>query len=268
MKPLNRIVFSGDWHCGSRWGLIPPDWQQQPHCSYAASWMWDAWLEYWATAKRPDLLCLMGDLIDGTQYRSEGTTLLTSSLQEQVEMAMAVFEAIPARKRPHKIIRVRGTAYHESHHGPLAVFDEKFNVYKPLTPEQEIVLDIKLPDDRVLNVKHTPEGSAALYLGTVQDRELLWAKVTEINGGIPKATFLVRAHLHMMGRHDGHGKVLVNNPCWSLQAPYALNKRRYRWQPVIGNHSLVREPEEPLGWAPRCKPFTLPKMEAVTYAEI
>lgn len=214
----------------------------------------------------------MGDLIDGKQRRSEGTTLYTTSLGEQVDMARTCFRAIPARKRPKRIVRVSGTSYHESFDGPLEAFDLEFDVWQPREPEQQYVLDIQLPDGQGLNIKHTPEGSAALYMGTVQDRELLWAKVIEACNDLPPATFLVRGHLHFSGEHHGYGKRILNCPCWCLQQPYALNRRYYRWQPSIGGLTLTRLPKSlqhmNQGWVSHFETYQVPPLEQHHYAEI
>ena len=59
-----------------------------------------------------DLLFLNGDLIDGTQHRSEGTGMITTKLSEQVSMAIDCIEPLAAKAK--KIIRLEGTGYHES----------------------------------------------------------------------------------------------------------------------------------------------------------
>lgn len=264
---MKRLGFLSDWHCGSRWGLTPPEYQTAFSPARAA-WLWDTWLEFWDWAPRFDVLFLVGDLIDGKQRRSEGTSLLTTSLREQVDIARAAFRAVPAKKRPKRIIRLEGTNYHESFDGPLAAFDEEFSVWQPRAPEQSMVIDVKLPGGRGLNVKHEPEGSAALYMGTVQDRELLWSKVIEATNHLPTSTFLVRAHLHFAGLHRGFGKLLLNLPCWVLQQPYALKRRYWRWQPSIGGVSLTAAVDADLGWRENFWTRTPPALEQQTYETI
>lgn len=269
---IDRIVFTSDWHCGSRWGLTPPQYQSE-FTVPRVTWLWNAWEQFWAWVMEfgpvPDLHCILGDLIDGPQRRSDGTTLITTALDEQVDIAMAVHQSVQAWL-PYpipKIIRVKGTPYHESFHGPLRTFDERFGIKPPPDPEQEIVLDLDV-GGTIINMKHNPEGSAALYFGTIQDRELLWAKVTEANCGLPEAQILVRGHLHFKSRHDGHGKVILNLPSWALQMPYALIKRRYRYSPSIGGLLLERDARADFGWRIYWKMFPVPTLEPLTYANL
>lgn len=267
MEALRRIGFSCDWHCGSRWGLTPPKYLTK-FSPKRVGWLWETWLEYWDQAPRFDLLFLDGDLIDGTQYRSEGTSCLTTNLGEQVEIAMECFESIPKAKRPKAVVRLVGTPYHESFHGPLKAFDEAFGVWQPQIPEQAMVVDLKLPDGQNLNVKHEPEGSPALYLGTVQDRELLWARVSEACHALHESTFVVRAHLHFDGCHRAFGKLLINLPCWCLQMPYAIRKRYWRWQPGIGGVSLTRSEKDDFGWRENFWVRKVPPLEQQSYDSI
>ena len=260
------VGILADLHCGSRWGMLSPD-DPNHKQNVGQRYLWECW--EWLANNWPelDLLVLNGDLIDGCQYKSKGTGVLTTDYSEQSEMAVRCVKYMVDHTKPRKIVRTSGTPYHEGHFGALKQLDGILEI-----PAQRVAiecdpLDIDL-GGTVLNVKHHPEGSAALYVGTVQDRETIWATIAEARQGIPKAQILVRSHLHMDGRFDGQGKTHVLTPCWQLQSAYAKKTRFYRWHPTIGAILLRRDPLDDNGFTVVKTTFPLPKRKAVSYAQL
>jgi hypothetical protein len=168
----------------------------------------------------------------------------------------------PLLRKAKRVIRTEGTAYHETFHGPLAALDEHFDITMPPDVQQRIVRDIDLGGGAILNIKHQPEGEGALYRGTTLDREVLWATITETLHRIPKATHIVRSHLHSFNGFKGFGKHIHLCPCWCLQQAYATNKKYYRWTPEIGGLLMEASPRAHAGWETLEKVYPLPAVEA------
>jgi hypothetical protein len=147
--------------------------------------------------------------------------------------------------------------------------DEHFHIAKRYDDYTKfIVRDIRLSNEAVLNVKHQPEGEAMLYRGTGLDRELLWATVSESCKHLPAATHLIRSHLHSDAHMRGFGKEINFTPCFCLQAPYALHKKRYRWIPDIGATLIHTDKLGFKGYRVVSKTFSLPSRGPENYNEI
>lgn len=262
---MDTIGIVSDTHCGCRVALTPPTYWTKT-TSDGVKWLWKCWKSFYKDCPSMDLLILNGDLIDGKQYRSQSTGILTASLGEQVEIAIECLA--PLIERATKVIRIEGTPYHESFDGPLKTFDEHYNIKTPQSYNETIVRDIELDKHALLNVKHQPEGSSALYRGTTMDRELMWAKITEACKNIPKATHIIRSHLHSDAHMRGFGKEMNFTGCWSLQSPYAIHKRYYRWIPDIGGTFMQRDERGFKGWLTWPMNFPLPTFKGVTYEDL
>lgn len=261
---LKNIGIVSDLHCGSFAGLTPPSyWTERTPAM--TRWLWDCWTWQHSNWPKLDLLILNGDLIDGTQRRSEATGLLSASLGVQTDIALECLE--PLAKKARKIVRTEGTSYHEGFHEHMRRVDERLGIKTPGTQER-IVRDIDLGEGVILNVKHQPEGEGALYRGTTMDRELLWATVMEAQKNLPHASYIIRSHLHSHSYLGGFGKEIHFTGAWCLQAPYALMKKRYRWIPDIGSLLMQRDPLGFRGWCVKPTLFELPQLEATKYEEL
>lgn len=255
------IGIVADLHCGSRFGLYPKS-EHNNKTPEAVRWLWDCWM--WLVKEWPalDLLILNGDEIDGKQSRAASTGLWTADLSEQVGYAIECLK--PFAKKAKKIIRQNGTGYHVSMEQPLRQLDEHFDI-KQVDATRSVVRDIQLANGAILNVKHQPEGEGTLYRGTALDREVLWACVSSYMKGIPRATHIIRSHLHSSAHLRGFGAEINFTPGWCLQQPYALHKRRYRWIPDIGATLLIRDPLGYKGYRVVTKTFDIPQLGAESY---
>lgn len=273
MGKLKTVCVVSDLHCGSRWGLRANPKIGDMYTTAANVWLWEVFTHFVKSIPPIDLLILNGDMIDGSQRRSEGTSLITTCLDEQTEIAIECLTPLVAKAK--KTIRTVGTAYHESFHGPLASLDKHFRIKK--APEgKAMVRDIYLDggpnkeDSVVLNVKHNPEGEGALYRGTTLDREARWAVMAESAHDIPKANFIVRSHIHFASAFSDYAsrKTIITTPCWCLQQPYATEKRYYGWKPVIGGLLLERDGLASSGWRHLVRDYKLPPVAAETFSQI
>ena len=265
-KAIDNVAIMSDSHCGSWWGWTPPRYWNAL-TPPGVKWLWECrkkQLRLWP--KRLDMLILNGDHIDGKQRRSEGTSVVSTSLAVQTDMAIECYE--PFVERADIVVRVGGTAYHESFDGPLEKLDMAFGIKKPKDPIDCLVRDIRLSKDCLINVKHKPEGGACLYKLTAVDREALWASVMEQHANLENADYLIRSHFHnLSGPARAFNKVIVGTPCWCLQQPYAVHSRYYRYQPDVGSVLLQRHKLGFKGYVILDTTFPLPPREGKWYDE-
>jgi len=265
-KPINTVAILGDIHCGSAYALVPPDWWNGRTLK-AVKQLWDCWV--WAVDQLPavDLLILNGDLVEGKARKSDATGLVATKMSEQTEMAVETLRPVVAKAR--KTIRMSGTPYHETFDGPLKALDQEFGIKAPRDDRRGMVRDIRLDGDAILNVAHHPEGGAAMYRATMMEREGLWATLAQEVKQLPKATHIVRSHVHFYSQLVAFGKVIVQCPCWKLQDPYSIKGRNWRWQP---DHGIVLMTRDEVwghrGYRTNCLQVDTPRVKATTYAEL
>ena len=187
---MKTIVIEGDYHCGSVYGLTPPNyWTKGKKGHYRAQ------KEAWSERKRitrkwgpPDLLVLNGDLIDGTQAKSGGAELITTDRNIQIAMAVECAKAWKAKK----ILMTFGTAYHVGNQAE----DFEYNAKQLLTARIEGRLYFTV-EGMTFDVRHKigtsgiPHGRATPLL-----KELMWDLIKEAEGTGPHVDVIIRSHAH------------------------------------------------------------------------
>lgn len=236
-----RNVFFGDNHTGSHYGVWPAHDLPRGAKWIGARYLWDCYRHAVDQIEECNILFLSGDLIDGSQRKSDGTGVFGTSLLEQTEAAIEVIR--PLAERAERIIRVEGTPYHEGFHGALALLDSELGVG---LASQVVDLDM---GTGVLNFAHHPGGGSALYLGTKLNREAMFAALAAARGDTALPRWVVRGHLHEWGYWDGaDGIACVQLPCFKLQDPHAKKTHYWKFQPVLGLMEMVADERAASGY--------------------
>ena len=89
LNNYRRIVVIGDGHSGHIAGITPPKWQTRDEQAE----VWD-WYYPLIRTLNPDVLFVLGDMIEGKGKRSGSTELITADRMVQVEMATEVIDAV------------------------------------------------------------------------------------------------------------------------------------------------------------------------------
>ena len=113
-----RILVISDFHCGHLTGLTPPKWQWQNDSEAPwrkkvreyQQWAWNTFTAHLDEFRPFQRLIVLGDCVDGKGRLSGGNEQLTTDMNEQVDMAVAVIKATKVPK--HNVIITRGTGYH------------------------------------------------------------------------------------------------------------------------------------------------------------
>lgn len=188
-----------DMHCGALSGLTPPDWQIRYNKDVykTQSNYWD-WFAKEAGSIRPDILCVVGDAVDGKNQKNHGIGCITSDLEEQAAMATEVIQTVGAPT----IYMVRGTDYHVNPDGTeienMIASNVKASIHNRLFLNIEgRQIDSNPSYKRTIDLKHKVGSSSVPYgMFTAQAREATWNLEWATEGAQPLADIIVRGHVH------------------------------------------------------------------------
>jgi hypothetical protein len=245
MKKDKCVLFVGDLHCGSIYGMMPPGFvasddaekKQNPGQRY----LWECWEDM--TSRVADLpivaVVVNGDCIDGRQQAQRGTELALPMLEDQTAAAEQtltyLFDRI--KNKPKKYF-TQGTEYHDAKAGrEVEVLARSLGAtrYNGLGTGRYCreVLDLEI-DGVVINAAHSISCSGGLYRATAPDREAVWSALAGKEGKMPKADALVRSHAHYFVHLEHQTKHATICPCWQLQTRFMRHNSVYRMIPDIG----------------------------------
>ncbi len=204
------LVVISDSHCGSIYGLTPPPWfqRQSPHHYSLQKEAWEAYREITNKWKKPDILLVNGDCIEGRQEKQGGAELLTNDRNVQVDMAVKAIKCWDARK----ILMVYGTKYHVGDQAE----DFEFNIAKELKAEIEGRLFFEV-EGMTIDARHKvstsmiPHGRATGLL-----REVMWDLIREAEGEWPKVDIVIRSHSHYHLWIEQPKKIAFTTPALQL----------------------------------------------------
>jgi hypothetical protein len=187
-----RVLAIGDYHCGHRTGLTPPEFENSglvdPHHYAIRRTTWD-WYEERVKAYKPQIVIYNGDAIDGKGQASGASELLYADRNVQVDMAVACLKAIPGRP---KIVMSYGTAYHT---GKEEDFEDQIaDKVKAVSIGGEDVIDV---NGLLINYRHHL-GSSSVPHGraTAISKEVVWNWLWALRGEYPMADVILRSHVH------------------------------------------------------------------------
>lgn len=184
---MKTVVIISDLHCGSTYGITPPDEWKSPNKEIQE----EAWNEYCRIANMwnsPDILIVNGDAIEGNQSRQGGAELLTPDRTVQGDMAVTAISKLRAKNT----FMTYGTPYHVGEKAE----DFERGIAKDLKAKIEGRLYLNV-EGVILDVRHkigtsaVPHGRATAIL-----REMMWALIKEANETGPHVDVIVRSHAH------------------------------------------------------------------------
>jgi len=186
-----KLVIISDLHCGSIYGLVPPQYQTEYKCDDQKE-SWNNWLRITKKWKNPDYLLVNGDCIEGSQTRQGGAELITPDRNVQVEMAKETIELFRAKR----IIMTYGTAYHTGQNAE----DFEYNLAALLRKNARVGIEGRAyfkVGGATIDARHKigtsaiPHGRATALL-----REVMWSLIGDGDDGDIKADIIIRSHAH------------------------------------------------------------------------
>lgn len=200
-----RIVFSSDWHAGHRRGLNTPEWQDSiktPEGRIQRT-LYKKAEAIRERHKKPDVLALVGDLLDGKGPKTGGTEQTTTDRLEQSKMVIDEINRWEAKK----IYIVPGTPYHVGKEEDWeAVIAEKVGA----TFADQLFLD---HEGIIFHMKHeVPRGGFTHTAFTPLGREYMDLMEWAYTEDWPDANIIIRAHTHRFGYCGGPGWLAMSLP--------------------------------------------------------
>jgi hypothetical protein len=239
------VLVVSDLHCGSIYGMMPPDFATSAGApmiqNVGQKYLWECWLNLCQRVSELPIFAVVvnGDSIEGEERRAKGAELCLSLMADQSECAAVCLRKLKAaiKSKPPFFV-IRGTPYHDSEAGREAeAVAEKIGA-RPYTGYGagrlcRRALDLE-HDGVVVNFSHGTSVAGGLYRATPPDREAVWSALAGKDGKVPRADALVRAHAHHFVRVEHPSKHAIIGPCWQLQTDYMGKNSVYRMLPDIG----------------------------------
>lgn len=178
-----RILSIGDGHSGHKAGITPPKWQTE---DFQAE-VWD-WYCKRVRLLKPDVLFVMGDMIEGKGKRSGATELITADRMVQVDMATEVIGTVGCKE----ITMIYGTPYHTGDEEDWETIIAK-NVGAYITGHA-----FPICNGLQFDLKHKVGGSTIPHgRATPLQKAKLWNKMWhDHNNEQPNADIILRGHVH------------------------------------------------------------------------
>jgi len=235
---MGEIVVISDVHVGSNYAVFPETFKNPESGNIIeANEFQKKLLNYWqkyAEEIKPDIIVLLGDLIEGPQTREKLGTLTLQNVQHQ---AMAFLQLMKYWSWK-KLYVVRGTTYHVE---TLGVHVEEW-IAQQLGAEpsskwetnRRSVYDLGLEYNGLsLHFAHHLGVSAIPhYRFTPMVREAWLSKMYDRYYG--HYDIIVRGHVHYCNIAQVSDDFLIMTaPCWQLPTPYQ-KKRSYFVYPDLG----------------------------------
>lgn len=237
-----RILVLSDTHVGSTVGVWPGEHRVEGGGTYRANeyqqWLHRCWRDMLKEAKRrrPDVLVLNGDIIQGTNPRDG--QLITN--KTDIQQAAAYELLAPLRACCGRMYYVRGTEWHE---GKAAEFVEALAQNLDATRDPASgqwswwELYLRAGDDVLHFAHHIGTSSVPWYEATVPLRDALM-QLAELNrffgSTAPNLRLMVRSHrhryIHVSAPPDLQALV---TPAWQLKTAFA-HKKASAMLPQIG----------------------------------
>lgn len=219
MKEPKYGLFCGDFHCGHLVGLTPPDYQiksidgiSSKHNKFfqIQKELWLKFADIIDKLPELDFAVFNGDLIDGKGLKSGGTEQITTDMNKQCDMAVAVIDYVRNKcKKDYKFIATYGTDYHVGTGGDdwENIIAERAHLDKIGSHEW---LDV---NGLVFDIKHHL-GSSGIPTGrhSASAREGLWNDLWSLSKMQPKADVIIRSHVHYYTHCANSSKLCMTLP--------------------------------------------------------
>ena len=237
-----KILVTGDWHCGDKAGLTPPDSIHGDHGELQRQ-LWD-WYYTLVKDEPFDMTLFTGDMVEG-QNNKNTISLYEPDTYKQAQLAAECASVIKCK--PENMFCVYGTPFHTA--GTYSfekVFTDLMGMEKP-----ETIQRIKVGDLLNINVRHTVGRSSIPYgSGTPALKEMTFEMLHAEMQDSECADICIRGHVHMSTYHQIRDSAVITAPC--LKYPkgiygrgliegfydmgigilYVYGKKDYRYRPI------------------------------------
>jgi hypothetical protein len=241
---MKRLAVVSDLHCGSIFGLLPPDFltfEGVPKLQNAGQkYLWECWLDFANRVEDfdPHAVIVNGDDVDGLQKKQHGAELSLTNCKDQRDAAIATLRVLRSATRKAKWYFTQGTPYHVGNFGSA---EEDIAAAMDATRYPSLgsgklcreTLTLEVDGGVIIEAAHHI-STATIYKATPAEKEMQATWMDAVNNGTPLPDLQIRSHVHNYTNvEQGMGRV-VTTPCWQLQTRYARKNSVHRLQPHIG----------------------------------
>jgi len=208
LKPLYRVLLTGDWHCGDKAGLTPPSqWKAAGKVAKLSKQLWE-WYEATIKEYGPyDMAFFMGDMVEGVNSKNT-IELYETDTEKQAEIAAECASIIPCKKENMRSVKgtpfhTAGTSDYENH------FADALGIPRPKSTQRINVKDLVR-----VNLRHTAGRSGIPYgQGTPTLKELINEMLSAIRQGDAPADIVIRGHTHISISVRLESRESISVPC-------------------------------------------------------
>jgi hypothetical protein len=245
---MRRGVVVSDLHCGSFYGMLPPDYItfegvpkiQNPGQKY----LWECWLDFVSRVETfgPDFVIVNGDCVDGPQKKNAGAELSLPSPKDQKDACIKTLKVLRSISAKAKWYFTQGTPYHTGHFGEAEedIAEAMDATAYPSVGSGKLCREVLTlwVEDVLLEAAHHISFSST-YKSTPLEKEAQATWMAAATHQLPIPDLQIRSHVHHF-RHLGHptGGILTT-PCWQLQTRFARKNSTRRLLPDIGGTLLT-----------------------------
>ncbi|MEM4591743.1 MAG: hypothetical protein QW555_07945 [Nitrososphaerota archaeon] len=226
-----RVVFLGDIHVGSNYAVFPPNWTNPEsgnivNANEFQRKLYEYWCRY-AEELRPDILILMGDIIEGPQTREKFGTLTILNIQHQIDAALKLIQVWKWKE----LYVIRGTDYHVAERGMHAeeIIARELGAVKSSKwgdRYSSIDLALEVEDVAIHVAHHVGVSTVPHYQFTPIVREGWLYKLYDQYHG--RFNLIVRGHVHYCRIAEVSDEfIIATTPCWQLPTPYQKKKSSF-----------------------------------------
>jgi len=230
---LITILHEGDYHCGNRLGLTPPD--HQGELDAILSPLWDFRERELKAIGPVDIHIINGDATDGPGLKSS-MGLFTSNLDTQADWAIECAERVKIRKGGSRFL-----SYGSDYHAVLSANTERQIAKHFKAPISDTIL-LRIKGKR-FNFRHFV-GRSDIERGqfTQDAREITRALIQQATDGTEAADIFGRSHVHYWSRVDVKDRTAYTCPAWQLpiDIPDSTYPRKLRGQYYDVGYVLIQ----------------------------
>jgi hypothetical protein len=230
-----KILVLSDLHCGSSYGLMPPDFLDSEGNIHTQNegqkYLWSKFIHALDRAQPQGVkkIVINGDVIDGTKFVNKGQMLTLYRLGDQREAAVKALEEVKNRFPDAKWYFVSGTPSHE------VTEEVKEVAYLTTGAKQPIVrtLTLSIGEAKIRFHHEVSYRSGFLKAGSIET-EIINGLMASMDAGWERVDAEIRSHCHHFLTVQRKTQLGVVTPCFQLQTDFMTKGSPTKGIPDLG----------------------------------
>jgi predicted MPP superfamily phosphohydrolase len=200
MKKTKRVLILSDLHCGSIFGLTPPEYQNSFREMQQIGW--NFFIRNIKSLGKIDLCIINGDILDGPG-KKDSRQHITTDIKEQINIAISALKYVNA----NKFVFIRGTCYHVT-----TDRENEDDVARSFSSE---IYDHKKIDVNgcIMHCRHSTGKGSSIYgsITPLQSNSAVQI-LSDISSSNEIADIYIRSHIHEYNMIDREPFTVISTP--------------------------------------------------------